>query len=392
MVVDDSARRDYPLASKPTVCFACVQCWMLVLPNPTTVTIVWMPDMPHLEPLTDDQRRELQRAMSVIDAIDTEGKRDFEHVFPDVHAAGLPTEATPLRHIIQNKDVAPIVACCRQAKYGATKAQARQRVLFLLTLLPAGLALALALLVAIAYVGLDEQQELIISSVIWACFVVACLFTVYGIVKSVGTWRMASRESEETLRRKVFAAIVDANQQGATTTDIAPCLLQLEYFRRFQLGAQIDYYSTRIKEQGARHDSTNVWRGIGVVLFGLLCIVIALMAVGAAGEQGYFTSPLLAWFAALVHRLEAHSLDTWIITALLGCIAIYLFSLLSATQIGDHRSLYGDALSRLLAVQGAELEAARTAAAARNDPVPLREMAANVHKIMESEHNIWRGR
>lgn len=337
--------------------------------------------------LSDIELGRMNRAVEIIDGIDTEGKPDWQHLKPDVHARNLPMAAAPLRRIIESRKVMDLVDERRTASREASRAQALSRLYFHLTIMPFMLATSLAVWLAVSYLGLTALQEEIVQAVIGLGLLVGGLVTVFATLKAVaGVWK-ANRNTAETLRRDIFYAIAAASDV-AQPGEIDATPLQLEYFRRFQLAAQIDYYGTRIREQGVLADRTSWWRRCAVVLFGLLLLELFLMLVGSAGEQGKLTG--IAGATAFLGWLEANSIDTWILTVLLGCNAVFVFSWLAAIQLGDHRSLYGEALAGLMAIQATELEPARHAAA-RGDPALMKRLVAHVHEVMRREHTVWLG-
>src|SRR5262245_55086957 len=108
--------------------------------------------MPSTMPLAEHQRAELRRAAETIDAIDTLGTKDWQHLRPDEHAKGLPDSAGGLNRIIVSKPVDNLVKRRADAARGASRAQARARLSFQILVLLVGMATALAMWNAIAYI------------------------------------------------------------------------------------------------------------------------------------------------------------------------------------------------------------------------------------------------
>lgn len=344
--------------------------------------------MSQITQLSAAQQAELQRARDAINAIPTGDKKDFEHLRPLDHAAGLPTEAGPLRRIIETQKVRDLVEERKTASRGASQSKAAAEMVLRVVLLAITVGAAFAFAYAVAYLGLDDRQEQLFRSLIWICFLLAGFAAVYAMWRSWKNSPKLTRNSSEKLRRDIMHTIVASNEAPDPATEIATVLLQVEYFRRFQLDAQIDYYATRIGEENKSGSKRRYWKWSAVGLFILMVFAVILLSIGAASEQGHWT--WAARVTGFLNKLEANSVDTWVIAFLLGATAIYVFLLLTALQFGDHRSLYGEALAGLIAIKGRELDGAR-AAAAQGNPEPMRKMAKHVHEVMRHEHSVWLG-
>mgnify|MGYP001298847928 CR=1 FL=1 len=199
------------------------------------------------------------------------------------------------------------------------------------------------------------------------------------------------RRTAEMLRREIFDQMLNALPQPAPAPAgpgaISPWLLALEYFRRFQLYAQIDYYDDAIKRQSTRAGFAGWARRLASAAFWLMFVVCVLIAVAAAAEQGWFSG--MPEFTAKLHLLESKSYDTWLIAAALIASVLYVYFAIAA--IDDHRSLYQMALSDLATIAATRLEPARIAAA-KGDDGPVRDLVADVHAAMRREHTVWLGR
>lgn len=101
---------------------------------------------------------------------------------------------------------------------------------------------------------------------------------------------MSRRAKAETYRLELFELVTIAPEEGEVTSEIPLSLLQLEYFRRYQLDAQIAYYnSARRRHAKAAHD---------ILVLSGITVFLGTIATGLSGILGPMI-PGLAGFAAL---------------------------------------------------------------------------------------------
>ncbi len=335
--------------------------------------------------MPDTNETVLHASKAIIDAIQTGEGPDWMHFHPDKHAAQLPEQAGTLRRIINGPTVAPAVEKRKIPARGASHAQRNTKLAFHLLIMFLLAALTAALLMAVAYLGLTAQQENIARIAVVVALILAFASSVWKLARSDRNIWKSHRETSETLRWDIGQAIMDAEVEQQPG-ELPAYPLQIAYFERFQLEAQISYYSDKIQGFQRTADRTDVWSGVGIALAAITLLVISAVGIGALGEQGRATD--LAAITATLHLLEANSIDTWLILILFVSIAIYAFMFLASRNFGDHRGIYHRALADLLAVRYTELTAAKKAAADGNAE-PMRELARHVHKIMRTEHLAW---
>jgi len=107
--------------------------------------------------------------------------------------------------------------------------------------------------------------------------------------KLLEAW-MSRRAKAETHRLRLFELATQAPDQSELASEIPLPLLQLEYFRRYQLDVQIAYYkSARQRHARAAHN---------ILVLSGIAVFLGTIATGLSGILGSFV-PDLASFAAL---------------------------------------------------------------------------------------------
>ncbi|MFQ5603836.1 MAG: hypothetical protein ACE5HS_11255 [bacterium] len=102
---------------------------------------------------------------------------------------------------------------------------------------------------------------------------------------------MQNRAEAEMRRLKYFKLVTSPQSELPANTSAPVPLLQLEYFRRFQLDVQKTFYTTR----GGQHDSS----AQKALLFSSLAMGVAALANGASGYLGSTMSIKLTAVAAI---------------------------------------------------------------------------------------------
>jgi hypothetical protein len=265
------------------------------------------------------------------------------------------------------------------------------------------LALAVAVSVVIMVWPIEDQRMESISRVASMCLVYAAL-----LASLVIAWRTAKRDphaqwsehrgSAEFLRRHIFETVLDA-PASASSGDLPPLLLKLEYFRRYQLDVQRNFHAVRGKQQERR-----AWLARILILpcLGMAIFWVGLMAMvllGAWADNAALPSFVPDWVEqglARLLQLEQYRLDQiGLIAAIALAIAyavLHLRSLLDANLRNSKRyALALDNLNYLSQSDGgapSELDEARRQAAAGNESAVLR-FVGRVHSVMATEHAEW---
>ncbi len=180
--------------------------------------------------------------------------------------------------------------------------------------------------------------------------------------KLLEKWMM-SRADAETYRLEYFKAVTDT-PQSVPDSDPPSLLLQLEYFRRYQLDVQIAYYRiAAARHQKAAHKT---------LVLGTRTVLLAAIATGLSG---------------VLCAID----PAWAAIAVLGVVAAALTSYSSMTEAiqQDRRNAerYPRTHTALMEL-GKELDRVRRAAAG-NQREAVEKFVAAVHEQLSLEHRQW---
>lgn len=215
-----------------------------------------------------------------------------------------------------------------------------------------------------------------------------------------------ARGNAEALRRKVYPEVLDrmASLDLAAKERCTALLLALEYFRRFQIEVQTDYYKER-SEASAREAARNdLLRGLAFVVLAVAAGFRLVLAWASATEQGGWTGGIAALDDAaawLIGLSMSGADDATSIFALL-MLAVYLSLQIRYWVLGEHRTRKR-ATSTLVELRDYAsnepgranfelkptplLEARR--AAARGDRAAVARFIGSVNGIFAAEVNEW---
>ncbi len=295
---------------------------------------------------------------------------------PDKHAAALPPEAGPLARVLRRSAIQVVVDRYVRADEEAIAAQKTYKDRARAAIYASGAAvLAGALLLFFAAEAPAEswvrpfgdflRYPLLIVQIA-AVGLTAYLTYYLRETDPLATW-MNRRAEAEMARVALFNGVcgvsgkVEEPQADATELPLLP--LQLEYFRRYQLEVQLNYYHHR----GRQHEAASKRL---VTTGGVLAAVSAAAAagVGLAGEIGLASAVALVLLAAPV-AIAAH-----------GSIKLLDQDRLNALR-------YANTHEKLSAWR-AGLDEVR-AAAAKGDAEAVAEFVKGVNGEISLEHREW---
>lgn len=183
--------------------------------------------------------------------------------------------------------------------------------------------------------------------------------------KLLETW-MAARAGAETARLSYFDLVTSAQDAGEVSVIPLP-LLQLEYFRRYQLDIERAFYKNRRRDHRSAADK--------MLTVSAFAVALGSLATGLGGLLGAAANP------------------RWVSIAGLGAIAAALSAFASAKEaLGQDRrneERYGRALDALDSLAG-KLDQVRNSAAA-GAREPMQQFVAAVHEQVSLEHRQWLG-
>jgi len=287
---------------------------------------------------------------------------------PKDHAKALKSSAPALAEILEGEELVSAVKQYEKSDAGAKAAQKRFKTVATRANLAVFLTVVLgAALLAAAQLPKEKADPMLIGLTI-AAFLSGALASMWLFQIRGGDllerW-MTARASAETMRLSYFLLIVNAQPSSGVVSSLPLPLLQLEYFRRYQLELQINYYGTRGKQHQASADRT---LGIGMV-----AVLIGSLASALGGFLAVAIGPKFAAIAAL------------------GPIAAGLSALASAKEAlaQDRRNAerYGRTLTALQMLEG-KIGDVRKVAAAGELP-PVQAYVQTVQEQLSLEHRQW---
>jgi len=336
------------------------------------------------------------------------------HLHPEQHAARLKTnpQAAPLwRILVGGTEVNPLPKSLRdptnvvnvaasirsycEADNAANAHQAlynRSKSLILLSLAVAFLASSWSVIVP----GGDPSTDAFVRplTIMLAYFALAVpLLTAFWLIRKghYELWHRRRGEAEY-LRRRLFHEVMDAEAtpQGKT---INPLRLKLEYFRRYQLDLQQEYYAVRGKENRRRAARARYLLWASLILVGMWFTLFIAELVSAAAEQGpiweYMTGHLQVVTSPLQVIMTSYA-DTIVLIMAMAMSVVLGFSYLQTLLDANLRNAarYKLAEDNLEYLRNGELAGARIAAD-NGDIAGVNAFIDRVHSVMSTEFAEW---
>lgn len=315
--------------------------------------------------------------MNAQQAVGTQEANDWL-LKPRAHADALPEEADPLKKILTSDAVTPIMECYDEAD---SKAQAYQksyqkwgRCEIYLTVAATVIG-SLLLYISDYSAGSEKPADILhmpsLILVLLQAISLAGIAVATYMQRSGGFFKkwMQERTKAEEARIELFETVCglrETLQPVPIRENEIPLLpLQLEYFRRYQLEVQINYYKGRGKQHGVAAKRL-LSRGAIIVFFGALAGAIASSAT------------------TLGNWVNGFAIMGVITPALLG--AQGKFSLLSQDERNAFR--YAITLDHLREYQK-RLEIIRHTSE-NNEFEKVRNFIKSVHEIISVENKQWK--
>jgi hypothetical protein len=271
-------------------------------------------------------------------------------------------------------------------------------VAFVAVLIPAG---AIADTIAHAFGAGDMLRDRLVQAlqsdapwVVYAGVIATAMLTlIFRPAERYRSWQQ-NRAQAEALRREVFKRLFDGAGQEGSSLELP---LKLEYFRRWQVEVQHEYFLQNKKWHDRRIWKARALNLLLVAAFLLLAMALASSAVAGYDEQGAPSEAIygvLLEASGLLRRAEEMRLDYGLV--LLGVLAatavLYTFAHASLSAAKRNAPRYKTMLENFddLLKDGAgdRLTFAREAAA-RGDAPAVRDYVERVHSIMTLECNDW---
>jgi hypothetical protein len=294
---------------------------------------------------------------------------------PKVHVARMTPDATALARVLHTREVETAGRLFEAEDKAATSHQKHFRLLGSSANRARFLAILLGSIFVLPFAAkADPKLAMAFLFLQFLALFVALAAPIWlAWRKPAERWR-AARSNAEYARIGLFeAALAPAGETGAGDLPLLP--LQLEYFRRYQLDVQRQYF--RAKEQQVVK-AGNRTRAAMTVYWALL--------LGAGIAAAYNAAALFNYVKGLDDNMRP-------IFLALGTVASGLFSAIAAHALMnlDHRTprpykLMADFLDKQA---GAPLQRARDAAVL-GDRKPMLELVKSVHDEISAEHRAWK--
>lgn len=308
-------------------------------------------------------------------------------LFPETHAVALPPAAGALQRVLRGPGLPEIID--RYNTYGRKAAAAQKS--YKGEAKAAAIATFLAILVGSLFVLPRYEHTLAgatqIAAAIQAVLVAASLglSLFVGYTKPFEAW-MEMRATAENARHDLFDEVMKAGEApGGLQQGELPLLpLQLEYFRRYQLDVQRNYYRGRGNEHLSASRVAHYWR------IAALLILVASMFPILWSLQGKEWMPSFA--QGLLNNLPGKTLlaehiflgISLVVSGLQGLLAAY-----AVISLNDRNAArYLATAANLDFLAGRPLAEARERAAA-GDRAGVLAFVALVQQEISSEHREW---
>jgi hypothetical protein len=231
--------------------------------------------------------------------------------------------------------------------------------------------------VVIGAVFLLPLDELLATWLVRAALISQCSFLVLSFMSLVGLWLLRPYECwlrqrgiAERTRIDFFNYVVHA-EQPVQEGELAVLPLQLEYFRRFQLDAQLAYFRRRGSEHALAAGSSRNWRFFATLIAGASAFPAIL---GIAAAFGYIGAP-----AQLTEKV-------FLTIGIIGAALATAFASFSFIELRQEKAILHQTIAQNLELlSGDALEKARWAAV-RGDRALVLEFVARVQEQIIADH------
>lgn len=309
---------------------------------------------------------------------------------PETHAEALPPEAGALARILRSEPVRALVAEYRAADSDAIRLQKRYRSLSRFALI---LQTAAVFVGAAFIIGVPENTDWIVRALelntvrsapmvapnAFTLVELLCVVIAAGVATFIESANLFDRWNRSRAKAEVarvgFFALVTKSREETKSGESALLPLQLEYFRRYQLDTERNYYGRRGKEESASALRYNrALTLIGLALFLLSCFSAyrlyeahenPALAIDLASNR------IIAFLGALAAATSA-ALNNWSLIA----------------QYKRNAIRYTTTAKNLETLVDEYLDSAR-AAAAKNDVDGVLSFVAAVNHQISVEHQEW---
>lgn len=314
---------------------------------------------------------------------------------PERHAGALPPQAGALARVLQRPELVGLMRQFNASDAAAVRAQRRYKqlgrgsiILNTVAILLGAVTLAGRNVAEAAGLTVPDGAGTVIASVQFMA-ILAAMVMAWMIIRTrpFDAW-MRARAIAETCRSELFRTVTNA-EEAHREGELPLLPLQLEYFRRYQLGVQLDYYAGR-GEQHRKAAGKRATRRDFYAFFGSLAIAPVTAGAAAVIDPG-----IAARFGELLQAADAQLIREPLIGSTLVLAGLFAPALMSAqgalsllSQDRRNASRYAATFDNLAHLSRVYLDAARSAAA-RGDRETVDEFLDAVSAQISSEHAEW---
>lgn len=312
---------------------------------------------------------------------------------PELHAQRLPSEAGPLRRILESAEIKHLIARYRAYGRAAVESQSSywRTCKVILIIIALGVVVGGVVVVAPLPVEYTAAARLVASAAVYTALIVP-LYLAWRLSRArhYEQWN-ENRAAAEHLRRRFFEQVLRAPAE-AKPGELPALQLKLEHFRRYQFDLQENYHDIRSADYSRRAERANRLLLPSITIALVWIIIVFLGTASAWAEQGMVPTYLQFFvhtFSGL-QAVEIYHLDSWALMLGILMTSAYGFLFLRTIMDRNLRNLARHATARanFSFLRKTELQAAREAAARGDESQALR-FVDHVHSIMSAEVADW---
>lgn len=332
----------------------------------------------------------IDTTQSAISAIGPDEPAHDWQLKPRDHAARLPREAGALKRVLERDSIQDIMQRFAEDDAVAVAAQKAYKSAGHWGLRFATLAALIGALFLLPLdVWLGEPVRVVALVLQYAALAGAVIASQYLIWRRpFDTW-MKARGKAEISRVTLFDTVMEA-EESAASGELPLLPLKLEYFRRYQLSVQKNYYAG----QGAKHaraaGATRGWQVMSIIVTLAAFLIIAAGVLNGVAASGVPLHPMLQQLIDAVQVLRPPWSDRALLAAGIISSSLYSFAASRSLMNLDERnaSRYLTNAENLAYLSDAGLEQARLAAAEGRSEDVYR-FVSEIEGLVSSEHKEW---
>ena len=226
--------------------------------------------------------------------------------------------------------------------------------------------------------------------IILVLFLVAIATSASVWIRSRKLYRawVEARGNAENLRKELFE-VTTRTEAAEINGEIPALLLKLEYFRRYQLDVQKDYFKSKSQSFSALARRSGLWDAIRTIVYFVLPAILIAIALAPIAEQ----QPVWHAFESAsgwAQLLGEADWAKWLLLVIIVIAALHSGFLAESLLIDNQRNAirYANMKKNLLRLEESGLERAREAAR-QGDLNKVLMFIRAIHNLMSAEFQEW---